>query len=205
HQIDLVLAYALVQHRAPLLFDNKYLFITDAGEIVDEYRKHHPVPGEPSIRGDEPLRVIERPYGRVAGAICYDYDFPAMAREHARLGAELVVIPASDWRGIDPVHTLMSRVRAIEGGFALVRSARWAASGAFDARGRIRGWMSMTEPNERVDVVSVPVGREPTLYAACGDVVVLLSSVYLGALLLLGAWRVVSKRKRAVYREIQRC
>lgn len=66
------------------------------------YQKHHPVPGEPSIRGTEPLRVLARPYGRVGGAICYDYDFPALAREHARLGADLVVVPSSDWRGIDP-------------------------------------------------------------------------------------------------------
>jgi apolipoprotein N-acyltransferase len=71
-------------------------------------------------------------------------------RWHARQGAELVVLPSSDWRGIDPAHTLMTRVRAIEGGFSLVRSARWAASGAFDARGRVRGWMPATEHNERV-------------------------------------------------------
>ncbi|MBZ0231705.1 MAG: hypothetical protein K8M05_05095, partial [Deltaproteobacteria bacterium] len=140
-RIDLVLAYAVHERRSPVLLDNKYLFITDGGEILDEYQKHHPVPGEPSIRGTGPLKVLARPYGKVGGAICYDYDFPAMAREHARAGAELVVVPSSDWRGIDPVHTFMARIRAIEGGFSLVRAARWSASGAFDAHGRVRAWM----------------------------------------------------------------
>ena len=48
--IDLVLAYGVLAQSDPVLFDNKYAFISDAGEVLDEYRKHHPVPGEPSIR-----------------------------------------------------------------------------------------------------------------------------------------------------------
>jgi apolipoprotein N-acyltransferase len=177
--VDLVLAYGVLVSREPLLLDNKYVFLTSEGEVADTYRKHHPVPGEPSMRGSEPLRVIERPYARVAGAICYDYDFPALAREHARLGAELVVVPSSDWRGIDPVHTFMARVRAVEGGFSLVRATRWGASGAFDAYGRVRGWMQVTEPNERVMVASVPVGRVRTVYGAVGDAPVAVAGAFL--------------------------
>ena len=128
--IDLVLAYGVVASRAPLLLDNKFVFITQEGEVAETYRKHHPVPGEPSMRGKEPLWAIDRPYGRVAGAICYDYDFPAMARSHSVLGAELVVVPSSDWAGIDPYHTQMARVRAIEGGFTVFRPVRWASSAA---------------------------------------------------------------------------
>jgi len=81
--------------------------------LIAEYGPSVPVPGEPSIRGEGPLRILDRPYGKVGGAICYDYDFPAIAREHARGGADLVVVPSSDWRGIDPVHTFMARVRAV--------------------------------------------------------------------------------------------
>lgn len=168
-KVDLVVAYGVLLGRAPLLIDNKYVFVTAEGEIAETYRKHHPVPGEPSLRGEEPLRVIERPYGRVAGAICYDYDFPALARQHAQLGAELVVVPSSDWRGIDPVHSLMSRVRAIEGGFSVVRAVRWGSSAGFDAYGRVRGWMPVTEDNDRVLVMNIPVGRVETLYGVIGD------------------------------------
>jgi apolipoprotein N-acyltransferase len=190
--VDLVLAYGVLESKSPVLFNNKYLFISDTGEVLDTYQKHHPVPGEPSIRGTGPLRVLNRPYGNVGGAICYDYDFPAMAREHARRGADLVVVPSSDWRGIDPVHTFMARTRAVEGGFALLRSVRWAPSGVFDARGRIRGWMPATDDNDGVMVAQVPVGRTPTIAATVGDV-----PVGAAAIILLGlSGRAIRRRDR---------
>jgi len=189
--IDLVLAYGVLATKDPVLFDNKYLFISEGGEILDTYQKHHPVPGEPSIRGTGPLRVLERPYGRVGGAICYDYDFPAMAREHARGGADLVVVPSSDWRGIDPVHTFMARVRAIEGGFALLRSVRWAPSGVFDAHGRPRGFMPATDDNDGVLVAQVPLAQRPTLAARIGDAPIAVAFVG-----LLGSFGLTQRRRR---------
>jgi apolipoprotein N-acyltransferase len=109
--IDLVLAYGTLVSRSPLLFDNKYAFITREGTVAETYRKHHPFPGEPSMRGNDPLRAIDRPYGRVAGAICYDYDFPAIARGHAALGAELEAVALFDGvaaDGSDPDPALPS-------------------------------------------------------------------------------------------------
>ena len=159
--IDLVLAYAVLESESPVLLDNKYVFIGDDGAILDEYQKHHPVPGEPSIRGSGALRLLDRPYGRVGGAICYDYDFPATGAR-ARPRRRRSRFPASsDWRGIHPVHTLMARVRAIEGGFSLVRSTRWAASGMFDRLGTVRAWMPPGE--DGVLVAEVPIARAETI------------------------------------------
>lgn len=183
-RIDLVLAYAVIVSTSPLALDNQYALVTSEGEVAHRYRKHHPVPGEPSLRGTAPIEVITRPYGKIAGAICYDYDFPVLARQHAQLDADLVVVPASDWRGIDPVHTLMARVRAIEGGFSVLRATRWATSAAFDPHGQIRGWMSVTEDNDRIMIASVPIGRIRTVYAAIGDAPVALAG--LGVLVALG-------------------
>lgn len=180
--VDLVLAYAVLEQSAPVLFDNKYLFISDTGEVLDEYQKHHPVPGEPSIRGTAPLKMIARPYGVVGGAICYDYDFPSLALEQARSAVDLVVLPSSDWRGIDPIHTYMARTRAIEGGFSLVRAVRWAPSGVFDARGRARGWMTAIDANDGVLIAQVPVGRRQTIATSLGHSPVLVA---LAALLVL--------------------
>jgi apolipoprotein N-acyltransferase len=58
----------------------------------------------------------------MSGALCYDYDFPALAAQHGSLGVDLVALPSSDWRGIDPIHTQMAAVRAIEQGVSIVRS-----------------------------------------------------------------------------------
>ncbi|MEZ4360031.1 MAG: nitrilase-related carbon-nitrogen hydrolase [Kofleriaceae bacterium] len=189
--IDLVLAYAVIVSASPLSLDNQYALVTSEGDIAHRYRKHHPVPGEPSLRGTAPIEVITRPYGRLAGAICYDYDFPSLARQHALQRADLVFVPASDWRGIDPVHTLMTRVRAIEGGFSVVRATRWAASAAFDPHGQIRGWMSVTEQNDRIMIATVPIGRIPTVYRAIGD-----APVALTALVALAALGLVARRRR---------
>lgn len=168
HRVDLALAYGVLRSSSPLLLDNKVSLVTSEGTIAQTYRKHHPVPGEPSIRGDEPIEVIERPYGKVALAICYDFDFPALARAQARLGAQLVIVPASDWEGIDPVHAEMARGRAIEGGFSLLRPVRWASSAAFDGVGRVRGWLPGRESG-KVLVANVPLEQLSTPYTRLGD------------------------------------
>jgi apolipoprotein N-acyltransferase len=176
---DLVLAYVVPRDDGKM--ENKYVWMTPDG-AAETYLKHHPVPGEPSIRGTDPIEVLQRPYGRAAGAICYDYDFPSLGLEHARGGAGVVAVPSSDWLGIDPYHTQMARVRGIEGGFSVVRSVRWATSGAYDALGRARGTANWFE-GARVMVAQVPAMQIPTLYARVGDVlgwlalVVLLASI----------------------------
>lgn len=187
HGIDLVIAYGVVVSREPFLIDNVLRWFGPDGVALERQRKHFLPPGEPSIAGSEPLHVLERPWGRAGGAICYDYDSPALARQHARGGAGLVVLPSSDWRGIDPQHTFMARVRAIEGGFSLLRPARAGLSAAFDPYGRVRASMSAWEENDRVMLATVPTRPLRTLYAQLGDgPVVILAALLLGGAVLAG-------------------
>lgn len=191
--VELVMAYAVTVQAAPLLYDNKYVWFAADGGTLETYRKHHPVPGEPSLPGTDPLIAHDHGWGRAAGAICYDYDFPEMARAHGRLGAGLVVVPSSDWRGIDPFHTQLARIGAISGGFSLVRPTRWATSAAFDAYGRTRATMGAFEGEDRIMLATVPVTPVSTLYRQVGDApLVILSSAVLG---LIG-WR--GRRRRRV-------
>jgi apolipoprotein N-acyltransferase len=190
--VDLVLAYLVPKQQAPLLFLNRYAWITQDGELLEVYDKHHPVPGEPVVQGTTPLQVHHRPYGEVAGAICYDFDFPSHARTLARDGAGLLVVPSSDWAGIDPMHTQMARVRAIESGVSVLRPVRWATSAGFDAQGRVRGWMPVSEDNDRVLVVDLPTTQVSTAYASLGDAPMSLAGLY-----LLGLLALVLRRRRA--------
>jgi apolipoprotein N-acyltransferase len=167
--VDLVLAYIVPLTGSQYRMENKYVWLSQDGEVLETYFKHHPVPGEGSVKGTNVLRLIDRPYGKLAGAICYDYDFPAMSLAHSKLGAGIVVVPASDWRGIDPYHTQMAKLRAIEGGFSVVRPVRWATSGAFDAYGRQRAAMSHFEDNDRVMMATVPITPVGSLYSVVGD------------------------------------
>jgi apolipoprotein N-acyltransferase len=189
--VDLVLAYVVPITRSPFTFENRYAWISDSGELLETYDKHHPVPGEGSRSGAEPLRALDRPWGRAAGAICYDYDFPAMALAHARLGAGLIFVPSSDWRGIDPYHSEMARIRAIEGGFSVVRPVRWATSMAFDAYGRQRAALPFFEENDRVLLATLPVQRVATVYGRVGDAPA--AGAY--ALYLLAATLVAARRR----------
>ena len=189
--VDIVMAY-IVPLDGMARFENKYVWATSEGSIAETYFKHHPVPGEGSIKGTAPLRVLDRPYGRVAGAICYDYDFPALGLRHARLGAGLVVVPSSDWQGIDPYHAQMASIRGIEGGFSVLRPVRWATSGAFDAYGRSRASLSHFEANDRIMLATLPVERVPTLYARMGDVLPVLALLFV---LLASVRAMLSRRK----------
>ncbi|WP_168210309.1 nitrilase-related carbon-nitrogen hydrolase [Persicimonas caeni] len=174
HDVDIIMAY-VVPREGMEQFENKFTWMTPEGGIED-YLKHHPVPGEGSIKGDAPFVAHDRPYGRAAGAICYDYDFPSIGLQHARLGVDLAVVPSSDWEGIDPYHTEMAAVRGIEGGFAVARSVRHATSAVFDAHGVARG-RARDREGVHVMVTAVPVEGQRTLYSMTGDLLPLLAGL----------------------------
>ena len=152
-------------------FINKFTWINNNGEIAETYLKHHPVPGEGSKQGVKPLKVIHTEYGNLTGAICYDYDFPQMALTQARLGADMVVVPGMDWRGMLMQHTLMARIRAIEGGFSVLRSANEATSMGFNNYGQIYAAMPDFGNNDKILIASLPVGKIYTLYTSIGNLI----------------------------------
>jgi len=191
HGVDFVMAYAVVADPAHVHFDNKYVWFDEAGRQLEVYRKHHPAPGEPSTPSTTPLRVLDRPYAATSGAICYDYDFPTMARAQARLGAGLMVVPSSDWTGIDPIHAEIARLRAIEAGASVFRPVRWAVSRAYDQYGRIRASLPVTEANDRVILAVLPTRQVATLYAWWGDTPVAACGAFI-AIVVVG----VARRRR---------
>ncbi len=184
HQIDLVMAYVVPLTLTPLRFENKFVWITPDGSLDHQYLKHRPVPGEPAVRGTSEMRSVQTTSGTASGAICYDYDFPAIGRQHAALNLDLVVLPSSDWLGIDPVHSYMAGVRAIEGGHNLLRSTRMGLSVGIDAYGRVLGELSSNSSTHRILMVSLPKRSVNTIYNRIGDSFVYLLLAYLAALLV---------------------
>jgi len=168
NNVDLFIAY-IVPIDGIKKFENKYLFISQ-GKILDAYFKYHPVPGEPAVKGTKFAKVGALEYANVSGAICYDFDFPVLGRELAKKDIDIAVVPSSDWKGIDPIHGQMAMVRAIEGGYSLLRPVRGATSYAFDAYGNIRASMSYFEENDRIMMASLPTKKIWTLYGAVGDI-----------------------------------
>jgi len=177
--ITLVASYILLVSESPFIYENKYLLINSEGDIINTYLKHQPVPGELAVKGTNPLRVFNIEGINLGGAICYDYDFPYLAEEYGDIKADIVALPSSDWRGIDPLHTRMAAFRAIEQGHSLLRSTRFGLSAAINPYGEMLSQMSSFDSNNKIMISQLPVKGIKTVYSIIGDIVVYLSIAFI--------------------------
>jgi apolipoprotein N-acyltransferase len=113
--------------------------------------------------------VIATSDARIAGAICFEADFPEFIRQAAKQSADLIVLPVNEWKEVKDIHFQMHAFRAIETGAPLVRAAASGLSAAFDTRGRVLAVADYFSPGDRTLNAQVPIGHVPTLYAKTGD------------------------------------
>lgn len=185
NKITLIASYVVLLSESPFRFENKYVMFTPDGRMAYTYHKHEPVPGEPAVRGTEPIRSVLVEGVRLGGAICYDYDFPYLASEFGKEEADIVALPSSDWRGIDPIHTEMATFRAIEQGHSIVRSARFGLSAAINPVGEMVAKMSSFDENDRILIAQLPIQSTATLYSIIGDIFIYFCLGYLVLFLLV--------------------
>jgi apolipoprotein N-acyltransferase len=182
--ITLVACYIILTSDAPFRYENKYITFHPDGTMGYTYNKHEPVPGEPAAKGTEALETFNVEGLKVGGVICYDYDFPYLAREYGRLDADIVAIPSSDWRGIDPIHTKMAALRAVEQGHSILRSTRLGLSAAINPLGEFEAQMSSFDKNDRIMIAHLPKHKIFTLYGVIGDVFIYLCIAFICFILL---------------------
>ena len=177
--IILVASYVSPISQSPLRYENKYQFIDSSGNITHSYLKHQPVPGEPAVQGKLPLKVVDIAGTKIGAAICYDYDFPYLAKGFGKLGADMVIVPSSDWRGIDPVHTEMAAFRAVEQGHSVLRSTRFGLSAAITPYGEMVSQMSSFDKNDKIMYSQLSAKGVTTFYSIIQDSFVYLSIGFL--------------------------
>ncbi|MCB9299369.1 MAG: apolipoprotein N-acyltransferase [Lewinellaceae bacterium] len=177
-QVPLVAAYVALLSEAPIRYENKYLFIKPDGTIASTYFKHEPVPGEPAVKGTAPFEAHTINHIKMAGAICYDYDFPYIAKAFGKKEVDIVALPASDWRGIDPIHTKMAAFRAVEQGHSILRSTRFGLSAAITPYGELVAQMSSFDENDKIMLAHLPKAASVSLYSLIGDVFVYLCMAF---------------------------
>lgn len=138
------------------LLDDKLVLVTPDGGIAWQYRKNKPVPGEPILSGDGRMPVLETPFGRIATAICFDADFPALIHLAAQQHADFLLVAAADWPRIASLHARMAVFRARENGMALLR-----ATGTYPQR-RIERSMgiSTSVPGPDISGISLAVAGD---------------------------------------------
>ncbi len=166
-----IAASLAVLHRDSTL-DNKVLVLGPNGQMGPPYHKRHLVPGPEAThtrRHPSTPLVIDTPFGRIGIAICFDADHHDVWTELARLGADIVLIPSSDWEAIGAHHADIAVVRAIRAGVAVVRPARYGTSIAADRYGRTLATNEYTRGSDHSLVAHVPIAG-PNGSSERGDV-----------------------------------
>ncbi len=171
-KIYLGMALAVWVPGAARVLQNELVMIGPNGAIAWSYRKAHPVPGdeaEISAPADGRLRLLDTPFGRLSAAICFDADFPQTIRQAGLSNADIVLNPSNEWAAIDPWHTQMASLRAIEEGASIVHQASHGLSAAFDYEGNRLAAVDYFRSAGATMIADVPMRGVHTLYARLGD------------------------------------
>lgn len=172
---------------------NSLALVGGDGAIIDVYDKHHLVPFGEYIplgglarqlglrglaerteigfsAGPGPRLIDLGPLGRALPLICYEAVFPRDVAAAPARPDLLLQVTNDAWFGTfsGPYqHLAQARMRAIEQGLPLVRSANTGVSAMIDAQGRITASLDLGEAGW-FDAVLPPPGP-PTPYARMGD------------------------------------
>jgi apolipoprotein N-acyltransferase len=149
--------------------ENKMVAIGPDGNILFTYMKTHIAPTDPYRKGDGIIKSIDTKYGRLSCAICFDMDFPATIRQAGKQYVDIFIVPAYDWKGIDPLHTEISVFRALENGFSMVRQDSKGLSIAVDYHGKVLSSMDYFNTKNPTMISDVPIKGRRTIYSIAGD------------------------------------
>jgi len=193
---------------------NTVAVIDPAGEVSDLYDKHHLVPfgeyipfgdflGRFGLRGlasqhgggysagQGPKLIDLGALGQALPLICYEAVFPQDMRGPEARPRVILHMTNDAWFGnfSGPYqHLAQARMRAIETGVPVLRSANTGVSAAIDAQGRVLAALALNEAGA-LDVALPPLSGE-TVYARNGDLPV---GVLLAVLIAAGV--IVRRRK----------
>jgi apolipoprotein N-acyltransferase len=196
--------------------------ILDTGGLVQSYHKSRLVPGVETLPfflrflapwfekfggttggytgQDErnPLITTNLTY-QIAPAVCYESIYGEFLSEFSKNGADLIAIITNDgWWGNTPGHLQhrdYARLRAIESGHWVVRSANTGISCVINPHGRIT--QSLPWDTSGVIKTSVPPTTERTFYTRYGDCI---SKLAAALTILLFTWHFSTMIKRRASR-----
>lgn len=113
----------------------------------------------------------------VASLICYEAIFPGEVTSGADRAGLIVIVTNDGWFGNStgpPQHFHQARVRAVEQGLTVIRSANNGISAVIDPEGRILGLLPL-EARGSIDSL-IPGPRQRPVYARLGDLLFWLNT-----------------------------
>ena len=164
--------------------ENKILFFSPKGELLSKHIKYGGNFMEGTLEGNKTINTNVTLYGNLASLICWDADFPSIVKQIGKSNADVLLIPASNWKEISPLHTNVAVFRGIENGCSIVRQTRNGLSIITDPRGKIISQMDHFATNSWIMSGDVPNRNIWTLYPLIGDLFGWLAIVGLVCLLL---------------------
>lgn len=167
--IYLVVGYKFVTARGQ---HNDATVIAPSGRYLGVYGKQHPAimfGDDRTSVGAGTMPVYQTPFGRLATMICFDADFTDTARSAALHGAQILVVPTWDWKGLAPKHNGPLVFRAIENRLTIVKGEFSYDSVVIDPYGRILASAIRPEGGEATVVAKVPAATGKTPLVSLGN------------------------------------
>lgn len=170
--------------------ENRLVIFDPRGEVVVNQLKYGC--GSAKLYGAD-IQTVDTPYGRLAGVICCDLDYPYVVRQVSQKGVDILLVPSFEPTPSNLVaHSQMVSFRAIENGVSIFRPTSQGISLAIDPFGRTIGSMDATRVDERVFVAQLPNQRVVTVYAVVGELFGWLTVVgFMG----IASWAIFRGRK----------
>jgi apolipoprotein N-acyltransferase len=170
--------------------ENRLVIIDPRGDVVVNQLKY----GCTALNMyDVEIPMIDTPYGKLAGVICCDLDFPYVIRQVSQKGVDILLNPSFEPTTENIVaHSQMAPFRAIENGVSIFRPTSMGISLAIDPYGRSIGSMDATRVDERVFVVQLPNHHVHPVYSVVGDLFGWL--IVVGFVVIVG-WAIFGNRK----------
>jgi apolipoprotein N-acyltransferase len=170
--------------------ENKLEIIDPNGEIIVDQIKYG---CEAFNMYDFEIPTVETPYGRLAGAICCDLDFPYVIRQVSQKGVDILLNPSFEPTSENIVaHSQMAPFAAIQNGVSIFRPTSQGLSLAIDPYGRILGSMDATRVDERVFVMQLPNHHVHTVYSVVGE---LFGWMLVVGFVVMVGWAIYHNRK----------
>lgn len=165
NKINLVICFPEVDEHKTYYISSA--FIDDQGEVLGVYRKvhlfdtekHHFTPGDS-------FEVIDTPLGKVGMMICFDVEFPEIARALKLLGADFIVIVNANMEPYEELHHIFARARAMENEIPVIICNRLGTEGSLnfcgdsmviDAAGEI---LLSLKQQEKMQTVELPIKQQ---------------------------------------------
>lgn len=177
----------------PYLDENSLKIIDPQGKIVVDQIKYGC--GSTRLYGFD-IQTVDTPYGKLAGVICCDLDYPFVIRQVSQKGVDILLVPAFEPTRENLIsHTQMVPFRTIENGVSIFRSTIQGISLAIDPFGRVLGSMNAVAASDRVLVAQLPNQHIFTVYSAVGE---LFGWLTVAGLVVIVAMVIIRGRKTKV-------